>query len=36
MKLHFVKGKGSKLDLQVALGLKNTIVDIESDKICEK
>ena len=34
MKLHFMKGKGSRSDLQVAVsGGENTVMGAESDKI---
>ena len=37
MELNFVKGKGSKPDLQVAfLGWKNTVMGTESNEVCEK
>ena len=38
MKLHFMKGKGSRSDLQVAVsGWENKVMSIESDKkACEK
>ena len=37
MKLHFMKGKGSKSDLQVvASGCENKVTGTESDKFCGK
>ena len=37
MKLHFMKGKGSRSDLQVAVsGWENKVMGIESDKVLWK
>ena len=36
MELHFVKGKGSKPDLQVAFQDGITVMGTESDDVCEK